>query len=140
MTHPKKASDRRQRKKAHRSFQASLGYRESRPGSDSHKDYSDEQLQAVLRVKKCTTFYQVLFMEKNSFSELILKKQQRKLASAFSGLTLFLQLSPIFFLGLSLLSSLTYTEPVYNLQQSLKYPHQYLTRNSDVRFYLKDDI
>ncbi|OQV21353.1 putative Mitogen-activated protein kinase kinase kinase A [Hypsibius exemplaris] len=55
--------------------------------------------------------------------------------------TLFLHLSLLLlFLGLSLLSSLTYTEPVYNLQQSLKYPHQYLTRNLDVRFYLKDDI
>ncbi|OWA53196.1 putative DnaJ-like protein subfamily B member 12 [Hypsibius exemplaris] len=195
----------------------------SRPGSDSHKDYSDEQLQGVLRVKKCTTIYQVLFMEKDSFSEVVLKKQYRKLAlvlhpdknkapgsgEAFkivgkayavlsnpqkksdydagdeasaddifnmffgqgfnrfaehdeddghrhgvharrgdpnvarhsSGFTLFLQLSPLLlFLGLSLLSSLTYTEPVYNLQQSLKYPHQYLTRNLDVRFYLKDDI
>ncbi|OWA51148.1 hypothetical protein BV898_15643 [Hypsibius exemplaris] len=37
-------------------------------------------------------------------------------------------------LGLSLLSYPTYTKPVYNLQQSLKYPHQYLTRNLDVRF------
>ncbi|OWA52915.1 hypothetical protein BV898_17357 [Hypsibius exemplaris] len=26
------------------------------------------------------------------------------------------------------------------MQKSLKYPHQYLTRNLDVRFYLKDDI
>ncbi|OQV21351.1 hypothetical protein BV898_04560 [Hypsibius exemplaris] len=58
-----------------------------------------------------------------------------------SGFTLFFQPSPLLlFLGLSLLSSLTYTEPVYNLQQSLKYPQQYLTRNLDVRFYLKDDI
>ncbi|OWA51134.1 hypothetical protein BV898_15631 [Hypsibius exemplaris] len=52
-----------------------------------------------------------------------------------------LALSPLLlFLGLSLLASLTYTEPVYNLQQSLKYPHQYLTRNLEVRLYLKYDI
>ena len=29
---------------------------------------------------------------------------------------------------------------MYNLQQSLKYPHQYMTRNLDVRFYVKDDV
>ncbi|OWA52586.1 putative DnaJ-like protein subfamily B member 14, partial [Hypsibius exemplaris] len=79
-TRSRSPSGTRQRKKANHSSQASPEYTESRPGSDSHKDYSDEQLQAVLRVKKCTTFYQVLFMEKDSFSEVILKKQYRKLA------------------------------------------------------------
>lgn len=34
----------------------------------------------MTRVKKCTTFYQVLEIEKESFSEGVLKKQYRKLA------------------------------------------------------------
>lgn len=58
-----------------------------------------------------------------------------------SGFTLLLQLSPLLlFLGLSALSSLTYSEPVYSLHSSLKYPHQRHTANLDVRYFLKDDM
>ncbi|OWA52910.1 hypothetical protein BV898_17352 [Hypsibius exemplaris] len=67
------------------------------------------------------TWCRVHFKEKDSSSEVVLKKQYRKLALVLhpdkdkaparhsSGFTLFLQLTPLLlFLGLSLLSSLTY--------------------------------
>ncbi|XP_055343677.1 dnaJ homolog subfamily B member 12-like [Paramacrobiotus metropolitanus] len=233
---------------------ASPEFAESRPGSDTHKEYTDEQNQAVIRVKKCTTFYEVLQVEKTNFSEAVLKKQYRKLAlvlhpdknkaphageafkivgkayavlsnpqkkvdydthgenyettryeqssarrtgrrryyrsgnfmfyeddvsaddifNMFFGtgfqrfnqeadddradysrqgnagggqqrqtsiVTLLLQLSPLLlFLGLSALSSWTYTEPMFSLHQSVKYPNPKNTRDLGVRFYYKDDL
>ncbi|OWA53181.1 hypothetical protein BV898_17615 [Hypsibius exemplaris] len=91
-------------------------YNKSRPGSDSYKDYSDEHLQAMLRVKE---MHHILSGPLHGDGFLLRDCRQKSSIP---------------------LSSPTYTESVYNLQQSLKYPHQYLTRNLNVRFYLKDDI
>ncbi|OQV21350.1 putative DnaJ-like protein subfamily B member 12 [Hypsibius exemplaris] len=174
-------------------------------------------LQVVLRVKKCTTFYKVLFMEKDSFSEVILKKQYRKLASgeAFkivgkayavlsnpqkksdydagsenyetvqpnphfarqqgrrryyrSGNFMFFEdeasaddiFNMFFGQGFNRFAehdendghrhgvhahrgdpnaAFSHLSPTPNRSTTSSIPHQYLTRNLDVRFYLKDDI
>ncbi|OWA52918.1 hypothetical protein BV898_17360 [Hypsibius exemplaris] len=80
----------------------------------SHKDYSDEQLQAVLWVKKYTNISSSLhgdeFLLRGGLEE-----QYQKLA---------LVRIPI----------------KQGSCSPSKYPHQYLISNLDVRFYLKDDI
>jgi len=50
------------------------------PAKKTRKEYTEEQHEAVIRVQKCATYYEVLRVEKTKFSQTVVKKQYRKLA------------------------------------------------------------
>ncbi|GFY63866.1 dnaJ homolog subfamily B member 12 [Trichonephila inaurata madagascariensis] len=65
-----------------RARSSSARRRGSSKGSEVHLDYSEEQVEAVQRVKKCKDFYEILGVPKDAGDSEI-KKQYRKLALQF---------------------------------------------------------
>lgn len=115
----------------------------ARNGSEERRaaDYTDEQLEAVRRTKKCKDYYEVL--GRGPLFQQARPQQGQESAEMQAGQSygVLLQLLPILLLvGMSFMSGFFVADPPYSLVRTVKYQYARKTLNLKFQYYVKENF